>query len=65
MTAFYKSMKRMQQLGEQDFKSGKPITAFPTRENRGRIAAMFSDRARAAYEMGWRNAWRMAEEGRQ
>src|SRR5262245_49771044 len=55
-TPYKRAMDEMEMLGRFDFLIGKPITAFPTREERRKIhkqAEKFSERARAAYEIGW------------
>lgn len=52
-------MDKMEALGWRDYFDGKPITAFPDRSARDKmsvIAGRFADRARAAYEYGWRAA---------
>jgi hypothetical protein len=65
-TRYGQAMAAMTALGRADFLAGKPITAFPGRQAKNKTAAMFPDRARAAYEIGWRNAkesaWVVAEE---
>jgi len=55
-TRYGQAMLQMIKLGEADFLAGKPITAFPGRQAKNKLAASLPDRARAAYEMGWRNA---------
>lgn len=55
-TKYAKAMEKMRQQGEVDFLQGFPITSFPDRDHRSGPAAMFGDRARAAYECGWRAA---------
>ena len=55
-TKYAKGMLKMRELGMADCIAGKPITAFPDWDNRPGIMKLFADRARAAYEMGWRYA---------
>ena len=55
-TKYAKQMLAIQELGASDFVSGKPITAFPDRNNLPGIMKLLTDRARAAYEIGWRSA---------
>jgi hypothetical protein len=66
MTRYAKAMQAMKELGRADYLAGKPITAFPGRDAKNKTAAMFPDRARAAYEIGWRDAketaWAIVEE---
>lgn len=53
-TRFKRAMDSMKALGAADYAEGKPIDAFPGRAAKNKTAAMFPDRARAAYEQGWR-----------
>ena len=55
-TRFKQAMDAMNKQGREDFLAGLPITAFPGRMAKNKTAAMLPDRARAAYEMGWRSA---------
>jgi hypothetical protein len=57
--SFGKAMAKLQSVGRSDFLAGKPITAYPSSEQREAIIGRFAfaaDRGRAAYEMGWRGA---------